>query len=101
MFDTKLKCGTCGEHRSAVTGLLACQAKEGASPLQLQALTRNPTGAAAEGLRIQGLDVVRGDLDDAVALTQALQGVDMVYCHALSTDAGQWSFSKSNTGYQG
>ena len=31
----------------------------------------------------------QGDLDDEASLSRALSGVDLIYCHALSTDAAR------------
>jgi len=68
-----------------VEGMRAAGALGG--PLDCVALSRNTGGPAAQALSAQGLGLVQGDLDDQASLSRALQGVDMVYCHALSKDA--------------
>eukprot|EP00195_Chlamydomonas_chlamydogama_P007300 CAMPEP_0202901822 /NCGR_PEP_ID=MMETSP1392-20130828/14840_1 /ASSEMBLY_ACC=CAM_ASM_000868 /TAXON_ID=225041 /ORGANISM="Chlamydomonas chlamydogama, Strain SAG 11-48b" /LENGTH=365 /DNA_ID=CAMNT_0049588447 /DNA_START=65 /DNA_END=1162 /DNA_ORIENTATION=- len=70
--------------RSAVEGLLTSGSK-----VQLLAMTRNTSSPAAEALKSKQIQVVGGNLDDSESLDKALSGIDMVYCHALSTDAAQ------------
>jgi uncharacterized protein YbjT (DUF2867 family) len=45
----------------------------------VRVLTRDPD--RAEGLRAQGAEIVRGDLDDAAGLREAVRGVDGVFMH--------------------
>jgi len=46
---------------------------------KLRALTRNPTDAAARRLATEGVEVVKGDLEDMVSLSSAVRGVRGVY----------------------
>src|SRR5437899_8567517 len=46
---------------------------------KLRALARDPTGAGAKALIDRGVEVVRGDLEDAASLEQAVRGVYGVY----------------------
>jgi uncharacterized protein YbjT (DUF2867 family) len=46
---------------------------------RLRALTRNPESESAAGLVKQGVEVVRGDLEDPASLEKAVQGVHGVY----------------------
>jgi uncharacterized protein YbjT (DUF2867 family) len=54
----------------------------------LRALTRKPESDAARALAAQGVDVVRGDLNDASSLTRALAGVWGVYAVQNTWEAG-------------
>jgi uncharacterized protein YbjT (DUF2867 family) len=46
---------------------------------KLRALTRDPSGGVAQELARQGIDVVRGDLEDPASLEKAIGGVYGVY----------------------
>jgi uncharacterized protein YbjT (DUF2867 family) len=46
---------------------------------KLRALTRNPSGRAAQELRGHGIDVAQGDLEDPASLERAAHGVYGVY----------------------
>jgi uncharacterized protein YbjT (DUF2867 family) len=46
---------------------------------KLRALSRNPSGSAANALRALGVEVVRGDLEDPTSLEAAVRGVGGVY----------------------
>src|SRR5258708_6084747 len=46
----------------------------------VRALTRHTDRPAAQALKAIGVDVVRGDMDDAASLAQALRGVYGVFC---------------------
>src|SRR5262245_45474930 len=46
---------------------------------KLRALTRNPDGPAAQDLADQGVEVMRGDLEDPTSLERAVRGVYGVY----------------------
>jgi uncharacterized protein YbjT (DUF2867 family) len=46
---------------------------------KLRALTRNPNEAASRRLAAQGVEIVKGDLEDAPSLTGALNGANAVY----------------------
>ena len=46
---------------------------------KLRALTRNPASPAARDLERQGIEIVRGDLDDPASLERAVRGVHGVY----------------------
>lgn len=69
--------------RCALNGLL----HGGLSPSQLIAVSRNPSGAAAQAVKAQGVEVVGGDLDTPSSLEPHLARVSSIYCHALSGDA--------------
>lgn len=58
------------------------------SGFPLRALTRNPDGEAAQALAAQGVEVVRGDLDDAASLTAVLDGVWGVFAVQNTWEAG-------------
>ncbi|KAG2432222.1 hypothetical protein HXX76_009141 [Chlamydomonas incerta] len=70
--------------RSALQGLLTA-AGPGRTGHQLWAMTRNPSGASAQGLPA-GVQALAGDLDAPASLGPALRGASAVYCHALSKD---------------
>ena len=46
---------------------------------KLRALTRNPSGRAAQELKGHGIDMVQGDLEDPASLERAAQGVYGIY----------------------
>jgi uncharacterized protein YbjT (DUF2867 family) len=46
---------------------------------KLRALTRNPASPAARDLERQGIEIVRGDLDDPASLERAVRGAHGVY----------------------
>jgi uncharacterized protein YbjT (DUF2867 family) len=46
---------------------------------KLRALTRNHYSAAAQDLASQGIEVVKGDLEDALSLERAARGVYGIY----------------------
>eukprot|EP00198_Chlamydomonas_reinhardtii_P009406 XP_001698743.1 nucleoside-diphosphate-sugar epimerase [Chlamydomonas reinhardtii] len=50
-------------------------------------MTRNPSGASAQGLP-EGVQAVAGDLDAPASLEPALRGASAVYCHALAKWVG-------------
>jgi uncharacterized protein YbjT (DUF2867 family) len=54
---------------------------------QLRCVARNPN--RLEGQRWPGVEIVRGDLEDPEATTQALQGIDVAYYLVHSMAAGQ------------
>jgi uncharacterized protein YbjT (DUF2867 family) len=63
-----------------ITGMTGNQGGAVAQALQgtgfhLRGLTRKPEGERAAALARQGVDVVKGDLDDEVSLRRALAGV--------------------------
>jgi len=70
--------------KSALEGLNASPV---ANAVQAVTLTRNPSSPAAQAMQQQGMQIVQGDLDDEVSLQTCVEGVDLVYCHALSKDA--------------
>jgi uncharacterized protein YbjT (DUF2867 family) len=51
-------------------------------------MTRHPEGEAAAALRASGLNVVKGDLDDAASLEQALSGAWGVFAVQNTWEAG-------------
>lgn len=58
------------------------------SGFELRALTRKPEGEAAQALAAQGIEVIRGDLDDVDSLVAALQGVWGVFAVQNTWEAG-------------
>lgn len=56
---------------------------------RLKVLTTDATSSRSQRLHEQGLSVIQGNLDDLDSLLQALQGVQGIYCHALSKDAAK------------
>src|SRR5262245_30410765 len=50
-----------------------------AGPWRIRALTRNPSGRAAQDLARRGVEIVQGDMDDPESLKNAMQGVHGVY----------------------
>ncbi len=55
---------------------------------KVRALTRNTESPRARGLEEQGVELVRGDLDDAGSLKRALQGVDSLYLMGSPQEVG-------------
>ena len=55
---------------------------------KLRALVRNPEAKAAKMLAEQGVEVVRGDLEDPTSLTNAVRGVMGVYSVDTGLDLG-------------
>jgi uncharacterized protein YbjT (DUF2867 family) len=55
---------------------------------RLRALTRKPDGEPAKALKAQGVEVVKGDLDDAASLERALDGAWGVYAVQNTWEAG-------------
>ena len=74
--------GATGSQGGAVTQALL------ASGHKVRALTRNTESPRARRLEEQGVELVRGDLDDADSLKQALQGVDSFYLMGSPQEAG-------------
>lgn len=73
-----------------VTGATGTQGGAAARHLQssgfsVRALTRDPEKPAARKLAEQGIEVVRGDLDDTESLARALQGAYGIYSVQIST----------------
>jgi len=74
--------GATGQQGGAVIRALAGKG------FKLRGMTRKPDGEAAAALRAFGVEVVRGDLDDAASLEQALAGVWGVYAVQNTWEAG-------------
>ncbi|HEX5004387.1 MAG TPA: NmrA/HSCARG family protein [Gemmatimonadales bacterium] len=74
--------GATGQQGGATAATLAGGA------FDLVAMTRKPDSPAAQALRKRGLTVVRGDLDDAASLTQALAGAWGVFAVQNTWEAG-------------
>jgi uncharacterized protein YbjT (DUF2867 family) len=55
---------------------------------KVRALTRNTESPRARGLKEQGVELVRGDLDDAESIKRALQGVDSFYLMGSPQEVG-------------
>jgi uncharacterized protein YbjT (DUF2867 family) len=55
---------------------------------QLRGMTRKPDGEAARALKSLGVEIVRGDLDDAESLKAALRGAWGVYAVQNTWEAG-------------
>ena len=55
---------------------------------EIRALTRKPSGPAAQALARQGITIVEGDLDDAASLGRALAGVWGVFAVQNTWEAG-------------
>ncbi len=60
----------------------------GRGDLKLRALTRKPEGDAAKALAAKGVEVVKGDFDDAASLKAALKDVWGVFGVANTWEAG-------------
>ncbi len=54
----------------------------------VRALSRDPNSAAAQALSAQGVEVVKGDFNDATSLDAALQGVDGVFSVQMGSHPG-------------
>lgn len=74
--------GATGHQGGAV--LRALQQKGG---WQVRALSRNPASESAQALKAQGVEVVKGDMDDDASLTKAFQGAYGVFS-VQGTDQG-------------
>ena len=55
---------------------------------EIRALTRKPSGPAAQALARQGITIVEGDLDDAASLRRALAGVWGIFAVQNTWEAG-------------
>jgi len=71
---TVLVTGATGTVSTALMGAL--QGKPG---LRLRALVRDPAGAKAQALQKDGVEVVAGDLEEPDTLTEAFEGVDVLW----------------------
>lgn len=60
---------------------------------RVRGLTRTPEKPAAKSLQAQGVDVVKGDMEDIQSLRQAVRGVDAVFSNQ--------NFFEKGVGYQG
>lgn len=65
--------GATGQQGGAVARALRARSRP------VRAMVRNPASAAAKALSDRGVEVVRGDLDDAAALRSAVRGADGVF----------------------
>ena len=74
--------GATGTQGGAVTQALLV------SGHKVRALTRNTESPRAKRLEEQGVELVRGDLDDVESLEQALQGADSFYLMGSPQEAG-------------
>ncbi|MBV7417242.1 NmrA family NAD(P)-binding protein [Comamonas sp. CMM03] len=54
----------------------------------VRAMTRDPSSAAAQALSAQGVDVVKGDFNDAASLDAALAGVGGVFSMQMGSHPG-------------
>src|SRR6202158_6187688 len=79
---TILTTGVTGQQGGAVA-----QALQGAG-FHLRALTRNPESEPAATLARQGIDIVKGDLDDEATLRRALSGAWGVFGVQSAQEAG-------------
>jgi uncharacterized protein YbjT (DUF2867 family) len=79
---TILVTGATGKQGGAVIHELA------AKGFRLKAMTRKPEGGAAKSLAAQGVEVVRGDLDDSASLKSALAGAWGVFGVQNTWEAG-------------
>ncbi len=59
-----------------------------ARDFEVVVLTRDPGGAAARALAVQGARVVRGNFDDPLSLASALQGVSGLFAMQTPYEAG-------------
>src|SRR5256712_4684920 len=66
--------GTTGTVSTAVPGEL-----RGQPGVKLRALVRDPAGAKAQALQKDGIEVVAGDLEEPDTLTEAFEGVDVLW----------------------
>src|SRR5437773_8986838 len=46
----------------------------------VRAITRNPDKPAAQTLKSKGVDLFKGDMEDRASLSQAIKGVQGVFC---------------------
>ncbi|GAA5882602.1 hypothetical protein JCM3774_002738 [Rhodotorula dairenensis] len=67
------------------------------SPPKLRALTRNVDSPVARSLKQQGVEVVKGSLDDVASLTKALQNVDAAFL--VSLIPGKGDVAEDQQGY--
>jgi uncharacterized protein YbjT (DUF2867 family) len=79
---TVLVTGATGQQGGAVAGELL------ANGYTVMAMTRNPEGEKAQALASLGAEVIRGDLDDAGSLEQAMGGVWGVFAVQNTWEAG-------------
>ncbi len=59
-----------------------------ANGYRVKAMTRNPTGGAAQSLSAQGAEIISGDLDDPSSLEKALVGIWGVFAVQNTWEAG-------------
>jgi len=79
---TVLVTGATGQQGGAVAdGLLA-------HGFRVKAMTRHPEGEKAKALKERGAEIIKGDLDDALSLEQALSGMWGVFAVQNSWEAG-------------
>ena len=71
---TVLVTGATGTVSTALLGAL-----KGKPGLRLRALVRDPAGAKAQALQKDGVEVVAGDLEEPDTLTEAFEGVDIMW----------------------
>src|SRR5438445_1348806 len=71
---TVLVTGATGTVSTALLGAL-----EGKPGLKLRALVRDPASAKSQALRKDGVEVVAGDLEEPDTLSEALDGVDILW----------------------
>ena len=82
MSRTILLTGVTGHQGGAVAQALQ------SSGFRLRGLTRKPESEQAEALARQGIDIVKGDLDDETTLRRALAGAWGVFGVQNSAEAG-------------
>lgn len=75
-MPTFLVVGATGQQGGAVVQVLLGSER---NDLIIRAVSRNPLSASATGLRNRGVEVVKGDLADAISLEAALRGCDAAY----------------------
>ena len=71
---TVLVTGATGTVSTALLGAL-----KGKPGLKLRALVRDPAGAKAQALEKDGVEVVAGDLEEPDTLTEAFEGIDIMW----------------------
>ena len=71
---TVLVTGATGTVSTALLGAL-----KGKPGLRLRALVRDPAGAQAQALQKDGVEVVAGDMEEPDTLTEAFEGVDIMW----------------------
>src|SRR5947209_316121 len=88
---TVLVTGATGTVSTALLGAL-----KGKPGLKLRALVRDPTGAKAQGLEKDGVEVVAGDLEEPDTLVDAFDGVDILWLltPALALAPATWAGSR-------